>query len=595
MTRFGLTTTLLLTAVTASAQPLPPVTYTLSFPAPHTHYVEVEAQVPTSGRAHVELMMPVWTPGSYLVREFARHVEEVRAEAGGRALPVAKSRKNRWRVDTGGADPIRVRYRVYAREMSVRTNFVDARFAILNGAPTFLTLVEPGPRAHVVGVTLPPGWSTTVSPLPPSPDGQPHRYVAPDYDTLVDSPLLAGNPTLHEFTEGGARHVLANEGEAGVWDGPRSVADVQRIVQAYLKLWGRAPYERYVFFNLLVEAGGGLEHANSTVLMTSRWRTGTRRDYLGWLALVSHEFFHAWNVKRLRPVELGPFDYEREVHTENLWIGEGFTDYYDGLMVRRAGLTTREEYLDQLSNGIRDLQTTPGRLVQSAAQSSYDAWIKLYRPDENSPNSTISYYTKGGVIGFLLDARIRAATGGAKSLDDVMRLAYQRHSGERGFTTEEFRRAASEVAGTDVSAWFARAADSTDELDYDEALAWYGLRFRPVPPREDKGWLGATTKNDAGRLVVTQVRRGTPAHAAGINVDDEILAIDAFRVRPEQLDARLEQYRPGRKVSVLVSRRDELMRIDVTLGTEPPRGWSLEVHPDATPEQRARLAAWMWE
>lgn len=596
MRRFLLACCLLLslTAVNADAQ-TPPLTYTLRFPAPQTHYVEVEAVVPAAGRPAIELMMPVWTPGSYLVREFARQVEEVRAEAGGRPLPVVKSRKNRWRIETGGAASVTVRYRVYCREMSVRTNWVDAGFALLNGAPTFLTLVEPGPRAHVVAVELPAGWATTVSPLPPAPGGGLHRYVARDYDHLVDSPLLAGSPALYEFVEGGATHVLANEGEAGVWNGPRSVTDLRRVVQAYLKLFGRAPYERYVFFNVLTEAGGGLEHRDSTVLMSSRWRTGTRRDYLGWLNLASHEFFHAWNVKRLRPVELGPFDYEQEVHTTNLWVGEGFTDYYDGLMVRRAGLSTREEYLELLGNGIRDLQTTPGRLVQSASQSSYDAWLKQYRPDENTPNTTISYYTKGGVIAFLLDARIRAATGGARSLDDVMRLAFERYSGARGFTTEEFRRTASEVAGADLTAWFAHAADSTAELDYTEALDWFGLRFKPVEPRTDKGWIGATTKQEGGRLLIAQVRRGTPAFEAGLNVDDEILAIDEFRVRAEQLEARLEQYRPGQRVSVLVARRDQLRRVEVTLGTEPARGWSIEVRPEATDAQRARLAAWLWE
>lgn len=580
--------------MTAHAQPLHPIRYVLSFPAPHTHYVEVEAVVPTAGRADVELMMAVWTPGSYLVREFARHVEDVSAHAAGRQLSVAKARKNRWRVETAGAAEITVRYRVYAREMSVRTNWVESRFALLNGAPTFLTLVNDHARPHEVRVVLPPGWATTVSPLPRI-DGEPHGYVAADYDTLVDSPLLAGNPALYEFVVGGRPHVLANEGEGGVWDGPRSAADTQRIVEAYLKLWGSLPYERYVFFNLITEAGGGLEHGSSTVLMTNRWRTGTRRDYLGWLGLVSHEFFHAWNVKRLRPQELGPFDYEQEVYTRSLWIAEGFTEYYDVLMLRRAGLLTGDEHLEQLSNTIRELQTTPGRAVQSAAQSSFDAWIKQYRPDENTPNSNVSYYTKGGVIGFLLDARIRSATGGRQSLDDVMRLAFARFSGSRGYTQAEFRQVASEVAGTDLSEWFARAVDSTEELTFDEALSYFGLRFRPVEPRADKGWIGAATKNDAGRLVITQVRRGTPAHAAGLNVDDEILAIGEFRVRADQLDARLERYRPGQVVSVLVARRDQLMRLDVTLGAEPPRAWSLEVSPTLTPEQEARLRAWWWE
>jgi predicted metalloprotease with PDZ domain len=346
---------------------------------------------------------------------------------------------------------------------------------------------------------------------------------------------------------------------------------------------------------MLTESGGGLEHANSTVMMTNRWRTGTRRDYVGWLGLVSHEYFHAWNVKRLRPVELGPFDYENEVHTTSLWIAEGFTSYYDGLIVRRAGLSHREEFLEELGNAIRDLQATPGRLSVPVSSSSWDAWIKQYRPDENTPNTSVNYYTKGGVVAFLLDAHIRVLTAGARSLDDVMRLAFSRYSGPRGYTQDQFRQTASEVAGRDLTAWFRRAADSTDELSYDEALEWFGLRFRKVEPRTDKGWIGATTRNDAGRLVVTQVRRGTPAHDAGINVDDEIIAIGDYRVRPEQLESRLDQYRPGQVVSVLVSRRDQLMRLDVTLGTEPPRNWSLEVRPDATPDQKARLAAWLWE
>jgi predicted metalloprotease with PDZ domain len=487
-----------------------------------------------------------------------------------------------------------VQYGVYCREMSVRTNWVESRFALLNGAATFVTLAGDYQRPHEVKVELPAAWHRTVSPLE-GVAGQPHHYVAPDYDTLVDSPLLAGNPAVYEFTEGGVPHVLANEGEGGVWDGPRSARDVQAIVRTNEKLWGSLPYPRYVFFNMITESGGGLEHANSTVMMTSRWRTGTRRDYVGWLGLVSHEYFHAWNVKRLRPVELGPFDYENEVHTTSLWIAEGFTSYYDGLVLRRSGLSRREEFLEELGNGIRDLQATPGRLASSASASSWDAWLKQYRPDENTPNTSINYYTKGGVVAFLLDAHVRALTDGAKSLDDVMRLAFARYSGARGYTQEQFRQVASEVAGTSLSEWFRKAVDSTEELSYDEALDWYGLRFRPVEPRTDKGWIGATTKNDGGRLVVTQVRRGTPAFEAGLNVDDEILGIGDYRVRPEQLESRLEQYRPGQTVSVLVSRRDQLMRVDVTLGTEPARAFTLEVRPDATPEQKAHFAALMWE
>ena len=240
-----------------------------------------------------------------------------------------------------------------------------------------------------------------------------------------------------QFEVDGIPHSLVNEGEGGLWDGLSAARDVEKIVRAHRHMWGFLPYDQYVFFNMITEAGGGLEHKNSTLLMTSRWHYRVRKDYLAWLSLVSHEFFHVWNVKRLRPVELGPFDYENEVYTKNLWTAEGITSYYTELGVRRAGLCTQDEFFERLSSLIERLQTTPGRLVHPLEMASYDAWIKFYRNDENSPNTTISYYTKGAVVAWLLDAKIQAATGGAKSLDDVLRLAYTRYAGEYGFTRED--------------------------------------------------------------------------------------------------------------------------------------------------------------
>jgi len=570
------------------------IRYTVSFPAPHTHYMEVTASVPTGGRADVELMMAVWTPGSYLVREFERNVENVTAaNASGTALRVEKSDKNRWRIASGGAPTISVHYRVYAREMSVRTNWVEASFALINGAPTFLTLADMTSRPHEVILLPAAGWRRSMTGLPALAGGD-HRYRAPDFDTLVDSPILLGNPAIYEFTVDGKPHYLVNEGEAGVFDGARAAKDFEAVVRETRRFWGELPYDKYVMLNVISEVGGGLEHKNSAVLMTSRWNTRTRRPYLGWLELASHEFFHAWNVKRLRPVELGPFDYENEVHTRSLWIAEGVTDYYADLIVHRAGLSSREEYLDGLSAKIEEIQTTPGRTVQSAELASYDAWIKYYRPDENSPNVTISYYTKGAVLAFLLDAKIRKATAGAKSLDDVMRAAYARYSGPRGYTPDEFRQVAEQVAGTRLNGFWDAAVQGTAELDYAEALETLGLRFRSTGvPNPTRAWLGATTRNDAGRLVVSQVRRDTPAMAAGLNVDDEILAIGDFRVRADQLATRLEQYKPGDRVPMLVARRDQLLRLDVTFGAEPPRAWRLEVNPAATDAQVTRLGQWL--
>jgi predicted metalloprotease with PDZ domain len=581
------------TFASPAQQSAEPIRYTVSFPEPHTHYMEVSAIVPTGGRAAIELMMAVWTPGSYLVREYSRHVEDVMASTSAeRALTVEKTDKNRWRVTTGGAPTVTVSYRVYGREMSVRTNWVEAGFALINGAPTFLTLADSPARPHEVILRPAAGWRRSFTGLPSIGGGE-HRYRAPDFDTLVDSPILLGNPAVYEFTVDGKPHYVVNEGESGIFDGARAARDFEAIVQEQRRFWGQLPYDKYVLLNLITEASGGLEHRNSTVLMTSRWATRTRRPYLSWLELGSHELFHVWNVKRLRPVELGPFDYENEVHTRSLWMAEGVTDYLAELLVHRAGLSAREEYLDSLSAKIEELQTTPGREVQSAELASFDAWIRYYRPDENSPNVSISYYTKGAVVAFLLDAKIRKATGGTKSLDDVMRAAYAKYSGPRGFTPDEFRRVAEEVSGTSLRAFWASAIEGTSELDYTDALETFGLRFRAAPGATGRPWLGVTTRNDSGRLLVSQVRRDTPAMAAGLNVDDEILAIDEFRVRADQLPTRLEQYSPGDKSTFLVARRDKLLRLEVTLGAEPPRAWRLEMNPAATDAQKARLSEWL--
>ena len=593
-----------------------PVLYTVRFPHPHTHYAVVEALLPTDGLAQIDVFMPVWTPGSYLVREYARHVESVVATGPAcHPLAVAKTAKNRWRIQTGGAPAVRFTYSLYCREMSVRTNWVDSSFALLNGAPTFITLVGGLQRPHEVRLELPAAWKTTMTglaeaPDPEAPDPAPHHYVAPDYDTLVDSPILAGNPVIHRFEVDGIPHFVVNQGEESTWDSQLSTEDLAKIVRHYRAMWGSLPYRKYVFLNLITEAGGGLEHKNSQCIMTSRWATSTRKAYLAWLSLVSHEYFHVWNVKRLRPVELGPFDYETENPTRSLWVAEGFTDYYGPLAVRQAGLSTRQEYLaghnlaghnlagndsgaGGISGLINTLQTTPGRLVQSAGQASFDAWTKLYRPDENSPNTTISYYTKGAVVAWLLEAKIRKSTSGSKTLDDLMRLAFARYSGECGYTPEQFIQTAEELAGVPLGDFFRHAAESTDELDYTEALDWFGLHFKEPAKGPKKAWLGAETKAEGGRLLVTKVLRGTPAFAAGINVDDEILALGEYRVRAEHLAARLDNYHPGDTISVLVARREKLTRIDVTLGEVPLKKWHLEARPAATTEQRLHLEAWL--
>jgi predicted metalloprotease with PDZ domain len=585
------------------------VSHRLSFGEARNRYVLVESRFPASGRPTVELMMAVWTPGSYLVREFSRHVESLVAVGpDGAALDLVKTRKNRWRVATAGAEQIVVRYRLYAPELTVRTNWVSDDMAVLNGAATFLVPVGQLDQPHDVTLELPDGWRDSVTALPPHPSGQRHRYLAPSYDVLVDSPILAGNPVVRPFEVAGVRHRLAHAGDTSMWEPDRAARDAARLVDTHRAFWGHLPYRSYDFLSVLVEgdASGGLEHRDSTLLISSPWAMRTAKDYARWLGLVSHEFFHAWNVKRLRPIELGPFDYENEVYTRSLWVAEGVTSYYDDLLVLRAGLIDRRQYLAGLSKQIRSVETGPGRSVQPLALSSFDAWIEFYRPDENSGNSTVSYYDKGAVVGFLLDTEIRRASGGRRSLDDVLRAAYERWSGARGYRPEELRQLAETIAGRELAGFWSRFVDGTAPLDYQPALDYYGLRFTrkrgtdaaaasAAGPDADpvKPHAGLETRSENGRLRVTRVLRDGPAWRAGVQPGDEILAVDERRIPPDGLDAALARHRPGARVTLLVSRWSVLRRLPVQLGSPPADELDLEVARDASAAQRARLAAWL--
>ena len=581
--------TVVLSGASLKTQALEPIRYTLRFPAPHTHYVEVEAAIPTGGRPEVEVYMATWTPGSYLIREYERHVEAVTAAAGQKPLAVRKSTKNRWRITTSGAANVTLRYKVYSREMTVRNNWVETAFAMINGAPTFLTLVERASRPHDVRIEPAASWKGIQTPLVPV-AGSANTFRAEDFDTLVDSPIIIGNPVTREFTVDGKRHVIVFEGDTALIDADRVLADVRKIVDAGKSVMGSLPYPHYYFITMVTEQAGALEHKNSYLGMTNRFATRTRGNYMGFLGTLAHEYFHAWNVKRLRPVELGPFDYENENYVKTLWVAEGFTDYYADVLPSRGGITSKDEFLDGLTGQIEQIQNFSGHLVTPVDMASFDTWIKQYRPDENTPNMTVNYYPKGAVIAFLLDAKIRKATSGARTLDTGMQWAMQRYSGEKGYTPAQFYAVMSEAAGVDLKAWFAKTAESAEQLDYAEALDYYGLRFRPVDPKAQPPFIGGGTRNDNGRLIVTSVRRGTPGLDAGLNVDDEIIAIDDVRVRAaDGLPSRLAQYRPGDKVSMTIARRDRVMKIDVTLGADPGRPFRLEVSPTATDEQKARL------
>jgi predicted metalloprotease with PDZ domain len=467
------------------------VVYSIRFPDLSEQLAEIEVAFPTGGLAELELRMPVWSPGFYRVQDYAAKVRDLSARGpDGEVFPVSKSRPNRWRIETGGAERVWVTYVLHCPDSFVTTNWASPGLLVLNGPATFLSPPGEEARPYEVHLEPAPGWRGVATGLAPSPDGIGNHFLAEDYHELLDSPIVAGDLSSTTFHVAGVPHVLVDVGDREEWDSNRAAEDLRRIIGESLPLWGELPYARYVFLNVFRRGGGGLEHRNSTLLTTGARAMATPESYRRWLEFAAHEYFHAFNVKRLRPVELGPFDYEEPPTTPSLWLSEGVTSYFACLFLARAGIFSQEDFLASLSAQIGSLQNSPGRLLQSLEQSSLGVWTNSNSGVGAAP-TTVSYYVKGEVVGFLLDARIRRATGGARSFQDVMHLAYQRYSGERGFFPQEFVATAEEVAGVDLGEWLHLALATTEELDYSEALDWYGLQFAA-----DGSW-GLEARDDA--------------------------------------------------------------------------------------------------
>jgi predicted metalloprotease with PDZ domain len=464
--------------------------------------------IPTEPRETVDLAMAVWSPGFYRVEDYATRVDEISAhDARGAPLEIRRLRRNRWRVQAGRTRRVIVRYRLRCEEQSVTTNWVDEDIAVLNGPATFLMLPNKLRQPHEVTVDLPSGWRDSACGLPRS--GRAHRYRARDFDELVDSPIVAGEFVVDRFSVGSCEHVVVAAGQLESWDRPRAVADLERIANGHLRLWGFFPFERYTFLLLLRSGGGGLEHRDCTLVTTHPRAMRSHARYRHWLGLACHEYFHAYNVKRLRPRELGPFDYLRPARTPSLWFAEGLTLYYGDLVLARSGLLAPGRFLARLSSHLELLQTSPGRRLQTVEESSRHVWTNSFsglRPDTRS----VSVYAKGAAVGFLLDARIRRETGGSRSLDEVMRLAYARHSGEHGFTSREIRRTISDAAGFGLGDWLDRALGSTRELRYDEALELFGLRFEPESWRLRPSRSATRAQREARRSWLGQLVTAAP-------------------------------------------------------------------------------------
>src|SRR5262245_6971895 len=549
------------------------ISFTVSMPKPWTHLLEVEMQIGVPANLNVpnetNLIMPVWTPGSYLIREYERHVQDFApADANGNALQWSKVDKNTWRVVTRGARRWKVNYRVYANELTVRTNELNSDHAFWNNAA--LLMYPEGSLGRPSTLRVLPANTWKVATGLPRVTGQANTFRAENFDILYDSPVEVSNFKQIDFDVRGVPHRIVIDGE-GNYDRDRMQALVKKIVETEASMFGGVPYHDYTFIlHLRSTGGGGLEHLNSTALGFRRFGFANDNGYRGFAGLVAHEFFHVWNVKRIRPDALGPFDYTKENYTRLLWVAEGITEYYANLVVRRAGFNSDENYLEHLAKAIQDFQTTPGRLQMSAEEASFNSWIKEYRPDENSVNSQISYYDKGELLGLLLDLEIRRRTNNGKSLDDVMRTLYAEFFEKgRNYTPADFQKICESMAGGSMEDFFARYVRGREDFRFNQFLPAAGLQLETPESQANpqlKGFLGADLDARTDMILIESVRVGTPAYDQGLNAKDQIIALDGARVSKETFEAMIAAKRPGETVHLAVFRNDNLRTFDIKLG-----------------------------
>lgn len=586
------------------------------------HLFEVTLQLDVCGPDGQIFWLPSWIPGSYLIREFARHIVAISACSGKQSLRISKIDKQRWQLEpTSG--PVTLTYSVYANDLSVRGAYVDQMRGFFNGSSVFLAVDGREADPCTVDIEPPSGkaykdWEVATSlPHAGAKAWKFGRYRAENYDELIDHPVEMGEFSRISFKACGVPHELVFAGRHAA-DLARLKKDIRKICETQIRFFGApAPFARYVFLTLVLGEGyGGLEHRASTALVCARddlplaHETGMKPGYRQFLSLVSHEYFHAWNVKRIKPAVFAPYALDNEGYTRLLWAFEGITSYYDDLLLLRAGLITQQEYLDVLAQTMTSVQRNPGRQLQTLEESSFDAWIKYYRQDENSPNSQVSYYVKGALAALCLDLTLRQKTAGAQSLDEVMRalwLCFGRDFAEqrRGVGEAEWEAFAQKTCDIDLADFFDQALRSTTDLPVAGLLAQFGVvcQLRAATGNSDKGgWqetppkpatsLGVRTSTENGAVKLTHVLQGGAAQAAGLSAGDVLVALDGLRISAINLETLLAGRPAGKKRELLAFRRDELMRFEVVPQLALADTWGLMAD-TGNPVTSAAQHAWL--
>jgi predicted metalloprotease with PDZ domain len=575
-----------------------PIEYSVSLPSPQTQTVEIECRLFDLVGEALELKLPVWRPGKYEVLDPAGTLYNFQASDGeGKTLSVKKTDKSTWEIDLDGSNEVVASYTIYANSLSDRTRHVDDTHAFLSGSAVFVYTPSRRSRALKVRFQVPESWEIA-SGLESSP-GDSQEFLAESYDALVDSPFEIGLQTRHHFVAAGRPHEIVVWGEAS-YDEAKLVNDFKRIVENQITIWGDVPYERYVF---LLHLGpgfrGGTEHINSTIMQASREQLEDPKKYKAFLGLVSHEFFHTWNIKQIRPSGLSPYEYQAENYTPLLWLVEGTTSYYDDLTLFRSGLLDQKEYLERLSKLVDGYRKTPGRFVQSLAESSFDAWIKFTHPTPHSPNTTISFYSKGALVSLLLDLHIRELSKGQTSMDELLRRLYQGFPlGDTGYTEGDLQQLVTELTGNNAASFFDSFISGVTPLDLERALRNMGLKLALKDEDEEEGEEGGESESEGylglnlkGNKVTTVLSDG-PAYQAGVMAGDEILSIDNRRLSAGTLTDRLEELEPGQEIELALFRRDQLRVISLELDSRPRGKWTVFPDEGASSENKRAFERW---
>lgn len=566
------------------------IKYTISFHNPSTHYCEVTVTAPSHGKNILEFGLPVWTPGSYKLREYSRHIDKVRAEDGnGKGLNCEKVNKNSWKVATTEAEEVVLTYRVYCNELMVRASEVNSDHAYLNGTNLFMFVRGMLDAGCELQINPYKDWKKVSTGLTKVSD---NLYSAVDYDTFVDCPIEIGNQEILEFEVDGKKHYISIYGK-GNYDPEKFLTDFKKIVETESKMFDGLPYEHFTFLLMFADGGGGLEHLNSFSAMYPAWVFDDEQKYKKFLGLIAHELFHVWNVKRVRPLELGPFDYDREVYTKMHWVTEGWTSFFDNLILRRSEILDDKGYFEFVAEEMNEVMSAQGRFHQSLEESSFDNWIKFYERHANTRNDQISYYKKGALIAMMLDIEIITGSNNEKSLDDVLRTLFEDYNKDTsmGYTPERVKQLCEEMANKNLDEFWTRFILGTDELPLKDYLSKAGIEMKDAnKPNEIK--LGIVQKKNNDNVEINEIFDGASAYAAGLEANDEIISIDGVRVSTKNLTGVLSTHKQGDEVEITYSRNGTVRTLKMKILPPLPK-YELKFVDEPTEEQKAVWEKWL--